>query len=784
MPRTNRRQFLKTAAAGAVTASSLHLPRALARTTVPTPDFPPHKPLLVPGVFLYSDAESVAPGDTLSLHLSNSVSCRVQIVRLGTDIDSPASDTVVHEFPASAPSVQPIHPGSYVHINQPLTGRLPALTIECWVRPWSLDHLAGLVTQEDKQSDDGFALGIGKDGYVGLFLGNGTGPDEAVVHRTATGVLRKGCWHHVVGRWDGRIKQVWVDGIRIAEWSFTGPLSQGTHPLRLGAMGENGESLRFLDGDLAQCAIYGRALTDAEILRRFTERGLVTDTGDAVLGTWRFAEERGDLVRDASRHRRHGRIVNHATWMIGGPSFHSEVPRFGPGYQPASDPTRGHGLRFASDDLYDCRWRPTHQWKVPAATRPGVYVSRVSYELDGRSRLAHATFIVRRARRSRPAPILVLCSTNTWRAYNGAPFGKWPDSLLAAIGTDGLPNSPGDPPAFCLYRGHAAGQGTYQVGRRMPWPAGSPYALYGGPTRYSHLLRAERFLQAWLENSGYRFDLATDVDLHRNPGLLRDYRCVVLNGHSEYWSIPALQGLETYLKRGGNLCVFSGNCLFWRVSFNGDASIMECRKVDAPGDQLPPSRRGECWHSHDGLRGGLLRDCGFPGWRLVGLETLGWNNQSNPKNFGPYVVSNADHFLFRSPHPTGLRNGDRFGHAPDGGVPLANGHEFDVRLSTLAALQEVPSPNGAQVPADPAGMTPLANGIIPWKEGGSAFDFFFRPIHPKADQGGEMVYWERPDGGRVFHAGSIGSGWALHTDARFQTLVKNVLHHFGVPAPG
>ena len=59
-------------------------------------------------------------------------------------------------------------------------------------------------------------------------------------------------------------------------------------------------------------------------------------------------------------------------------------------------------------------------------------------------------------------------------------------------------------------------------------------------------------------------------------------------------------------------------------------------------------------------------------------------------------------------------------------------------------------------------------------------DYFFRPIQPRTDQGGEMVYWERPEGGRVFHAGSIGSGWALHSDRRFQALFRNVLHHFGV----
>ena len=43
-----------------------------------------------------------------------------------------------------------------------------------------------------------------------------------------------------------------------------------------------------------------------------------------------------------------------------------------------------------------------------------------------------------------------------------------------------------------------------------------------------------------------------------------------------------------------------------------------------------------------------------------------------------------------------------------------------------------------------------------------------------------MIYWERPQGGRVFHAGAIAAGWVLSVDPKMQALVRNVLHHFGV----
>jgi hypothetical protein len=314
----------------------------------------------------------------------------------------------------------------------------------------------------------------------------------------------------------------------------------------------------------------------------------------------------------------------------------------------------------------------------------------------------------------------------------------------------------------------------------MPWPAADPYLRYGDKTDYSHLARADRCAHIWLEQAGYDFDMIADSDLHREPDLLRGYRAVLINGHSEYWSLPMLDGLERYLKSGGNAIVLSGNSLFWRVSYHPEGTILECRKVDAPGDQVPPARRGECWHSQDWRRGGLLRDCGHPGWKLIGLDCLGWNNQGDARNFGPYVAELTDHFLFHQPEETGLRRDEKFGWAGEGKVPMANGHEIDCRLSTLAALQEEPTPAGATMPTDPPGITRLANGIIPWKVGGAAFDYFFRPIKPQTDQGGEMIYWERPDGGRVFNAGSIGAGWALMVDEKFQRLMRNVLAHFGV----
>jgi N,N-dimethylformamidase len=777
MQPTTRREFIKRAGLGLAGASALPWTPLPVHGSAPGPGIPPHRALDVYGVHAYPADHSVAAGDELQLHVSNSVPYRLSICRLGLRVDDPEGDEVVHEFPEASPFPQRIHPGSYVHIDNALPAPLKGLTLECWVRPWRIDAFAGLITQYDYPNSGGIGLFLAPGGSVLFYLGDGRSYEKANSQGSKEGLLKAGHWHHVVATWDGREKVVWVDGARAGAWPFEGEVKGGDAPLRLAAYGEQRLASKFLDGDLAMPAIYSRALTEAEVKARVEAKALEAPDRRDLLGCWRFSEEKGHRVADVSGKGRHGRIINHATWMIGGPAFQAEVTRFGH-YDPKEDKTRGHGLRFSSEDLYDCRWNVAHRFRIPSHARSGIYVARFRFEFEGRARLYDCTFIVRRPARRRKAPILVVTSTNTWRAYSGTPFAITPPNLKQVWGTGGIKNAPNNPPAYNFYRGHTAGQGTYQMGLRMPWPAAGPYVLYGGPTDYSHLTRAERFTHIWLEQEGYEFDVISDLDLHRFPDILRGYPVFMIAGHNEYWSIPMYRALQRYLAGGGNLVCLSGNSLFWRVSFNEDFSVIECRKVDAPGDQVPPKRRGEAWHSQDGRRGGMMRECGFPGYELIGLDILGWNNQGNPENFGPYVVEQPYHFLFNTPEPLELEIGDNIGQAAEGKLPMANGHEIDIRPSTFAALQEQPTPEGATLPSDPPGMLRLANGIVPWNKGGAAFDYFFRSIKPKT-QGAEMIYWERSDGGKVFNSGAIGTGWTLGVDPKMRGLLRNVLAHFG-----
>jgi N,N-dimethylformamidase len=812
---STRREFL--AVAGGVLATtgpgsgpSEHEADARGEQSAPGV-IPPHRPILVEGIHAYTSRVSVAAGETIGVHVSSSYPYELTICRLGSDPDSALRDETVHTFGRSVPLLQPIHPGSYLHIEDRLDPgiELPGLTLELWVRRWRTVGRQALFSQLDESGTGGFGLFVGEDGSIGFYTGAGDGFRQENLHTTAPGQIKMQVdplglkiqadntpssvllnrWHHVVACADRESKRVWIDGAKVASWKTPGPIRPGDAPLRIGASGKDGLADFLLDADIAMPAIYARALSAEEIMRRYSSQAISRPADPALLGCWQLDEERGDRAADASPAGRHARIINHGTWMIGGPSFRCDVPRAA-AYDPSKDPTRGHGLRLASDDLFDCRWKASHEVRLSEQARTGIYAARFHFSHDGEPRLYHAVFVVKKARTRPKAPIAFLCSTNTWRAYAATPFSVSWSGLKKSIGNKGLANSPGEPPAFCLYRPHRAGQGTYFTGSRMPWPVVGPYTLMGPEEwDYSHLCRQDRFTQIWLEAGGYSYDVLCDTDLHMDAGVLDGYKVLFVVGHSEYWSFDSMNAVSRFLDRGGNAVVLSGNTAFWRVTFNSDGTIMECRKGDAPGTQVRSDRRGEMWHSHDGGRGGMSRECGFPAWRLLGLEYFSLVGVGSV-GVGPYVVRNANHFLFREPVDLELRDGDQLGHTPGRPRKQPIGHEGDVRVSTLARFEVEPPPEGMAQPVnDLAGITLLAEGFADWKNVaiGAPWDYFQRSVPaakaPAIPIAAEMIYWQRPGGGRVFHSGSINSGMALAADPKLSGLLKNVLAHFGVPRP-
>jgi len=738
--------------------------------TVSSEDIPPHHAIDLPGLHAYAQ-KSIEAGEEIEFRVSSSVPYDLSVVKLGADSENRDKDPVLQSFRVEQPQTQPIHPGSYLHVDKALPAErsLSALTLECWIRPFQLSGWQGLLTQHDYPERCGVGLFL-SEGKIVFGTGSGGSYDAAAFQQTKPGLVKAHLWYHLVGSWDGRKKRIYLDGKLVAETAFAGPVRPGKTALRIGAYGQEGKAVNFYNGDVAMCAIYDRALNEEQVKKRFADHGLNVPENDRLLACWPYGEERGVQVADASDFGRDARIINRGTWMIGGPSFNaSAINRHDSQYDPTKDEKRGHGLRLASDEIYNARWKVNHRFRLPPDAKSGVYAGRFDFKLKGKPMRYHTSFIVRRPESKPKAPLLVLVSSNTWLAYNSVPFPVSHGKGLINMGTGGLGNSHPGAPKYSFYSDHRNGQPTYKVGLKVPWPAGGPNKTYIGGG-YSHLLRGERFLHLWLDKHGYEYDVITDRDLDRNPEILKGYQAVLVNGHSEYWSARAYDGMDDYLKAGGAAVVMSGNTMFWRVSFDETGEVMECRKFGGGIGGRRLAKVGELYHSHDFKRGSLMRFCGYPAWKLVGLECIGWGGG----NFANYQVELPDHFLFKKPYGIDLKKGDSFGftNTKKGAV----GHEYDVRLSTLLRATKNPALKGL---VEPEGIVTIASS----QSNRNILDFNAQGHRPRVGDEqtiAEIIYWERPEGGRVFHTGSIATAWAMYYDEPLSNLVRNVLHHFKV----
>jgi hypothetical protein len=113
-------------------------------------------------------------------------------------------------------------------------------------------------------------------------------------------------------------------------------------------------------------------------------------------------------------------------------------------------------------------------------------------------------------------------------------------------------------------------------------------------------------------------------------------------------------------------------------------------------------------------------------------------------------------------------------------LPRAVGHEWDLTMATLRRMTGQAPVDGI-LPADQQNVVVLAEGVrqVPGRMD-AYLDYFERPTAALDGLSAEMIYWERPSGGRVFNAGAVGASWVLGVDLGFGKLLMNVLANFGV----
>jgi hypothetical protein len=185
----------------------------------------------------------------------------------------------------------------------------------------------------------------------------------------------------------------------------------------------------------------------------------------------------------------------------------------------------------------DCSWVVSQQLNTSGYVS-GVYIVKLTTQ-EGFEQ--YITFIVRDD--SRIANIVYQSSTMTSQAYN-----EWGGkSLYSANGST----------AVSVNRPYYPSISSYGAGQVFGWD-----------------IKLIRFL----EKNGYDVTYEADSDLHNRAPL--NTRCVLIAGHSEYWTQKMRENIELAASNGVNILVIGSNTCYWNASLQG-RTIQCTRKSNA-----------------------------------------------------------------------------------------------------------------------------------------------------------------------------------------------------------
>ena len=265
------------------------------------------------------------------------------------------------------------------------------------------------------------------------------------------------------------------------------------------------------------------------------------------------------------------------------------------------------------------------EFAVPEDAESGIYAVRMCLTGPGPKAACVAPFVVTR-RRPRPAGALPFSARrDNWHAYGRRPTRSWRFMDL---------------PPRSIRRISMADR-FFTSACELPVPLAHPYGFESRRstrTRSTHLVRTERFLEAWLAREGYPYELIADFDLHEEPfAAAATSPRFSSSATANTGPTRRATGVIGYLDGGGKVLSLSGDTLSMRVTFDRTRSVIECRKVVYGQDPrwLAPPLWGESWHSDDGMPGGSYSRIGRPGWDVVGISFKGMIDDGTRKSFAP-----------------------------------------------------------------------------------------------------------------------------------------------------
>jgi N,N-dimethylformamidase len=360
-----------------------------------------------------------------------------------------------------------------------------------------------------------------------------------------------------------------------------------------------------LDGQLEAPAIGAGPMPDLEAIG-----GALQLSSAMALAAWDFSQAmKTQSFVDAGPAGLDGVFRNLPTRAMKGSNWDASEMcwRHAPGQYGA--------VHFHSDDVGDLNWNESVSLHVPETLPSGVY----ALQIDNDAGSDQIPFYVLPPRNARSTPkVVFLAPTMTYLAYANHARGNWDGALAERAhqwGAFGHNPDVARDFGFSTYNYHPDGSGVALSTRRRPVLTLRPGYLTFPDERGSGLRHFpdDTHLLDWLEAKNIDFDVVTDEDLDREGAALIDrYTVLVTGSHPEYHTQSMLNALESFRRKGGNLCYMGGNGFYWRIARSPEyPDVLEIRRAES-GIRAWASEPGEYYNQLDGQYGGLWRRNGRP----------------------------------------------------------------------------------------------------------------------------------------------------------------------------
>ncbi len=455
----------------------------------------------------------------------------------------------------------------------------------------------------------------------------------------------------------------------------------------------------------------------------------------------------------------------------------------------------------ANPDMNGCDWPEALSFVVGDDWASGYYDLELT-DADGSS--THHFVCVTPDPSAPRGRALIVLATNTYQSYNywgGSNSYADVDAIMArqasrtgrATGIGRLSRlrpfaqtliAPPDG-APRLINPTLRGPGEFLFPGDPAWMAEHQLSPYDGAAGFIN--KWEHRFVAWAEAEGIALDYATDHDFESNDALVADYDCVLLVGHSEYWSAKQREQLDNYVTNGGNLAIFSGNTGYWKVRWEDEGTTLIAYKWSGETDDplwANPDTRHDATHlwSHP--------EFGRPEAQVTGLSFLygGYHRlvMCVARGSAAFTVYDDKHWALDG---VDLYYGDTFGGAvplvgyendgcpircddrglpvPDGGVGIPQNFQI-LGLAPATLFEPADSPFPPAIPPEnPHVLAEFAYGLT----GAGAVE--------RVSRGHAVIGSFEKGAGQVFNGGTTEWAHGLAAGDPYVTAItRNILNRF------